>query len=176
MKQLLVCIAVLAFVSSCNNATQPVATMSTGDSAILAKEAREAKNKATALASEQGFNSHDVEVIFKDAAPDAVDYGDGSGKPMKNVDSIKANIKVFMAAFPDFKGENLVALADGNQVAVFGEWSGTFKNDMGKMKATGKSFKVKDVDLLTFNDAGKVTEHRSIQSNEAIMNQIMKKK
>jgi len=176
MKQLLAIIAAFVFFSSCNNTSQPVTTTSTVDSAAMAKEAMLAKNKATALASEQGFNTHDVDQIMKDAAPDAIDYGNGEGKPVKGSDSVKADLKRFFASFPDLKGENLVALADGNQVAVFGDWSGTFKNDMGKMKATGKSFKIKDVDILTFNDAGKITEHRSIQSSVTLMSQLMKKK
>ena len=176
MKQFLAFVSLLAFVFSCNSSTEPVATTPAVDSAAMAKEAMMAKNKATALASEQGFNSHDINAVMKDVSPDFVDYGDGSSKPVKNLDSAKANIKMFMETFPDVKVENFVVLADGNQVAVFADWSGTFKKDMGKMKATGKSFKVKDVDLVTFNDAGKIVEHRSVQSNDAIISQIMNKK
>ncbi len=40
------------------------------------------------------------------------------------------------------------------------------------MKATGKSFKAKDVDIFTFNDAGKITEHRSVQSMATLMQQL----
>ncbi len=39
------------------------------------------------------------------------------------------------------------------------------------IKPTGKSYKVKDVDLFTFNDDGKITEHRSVQSSSTIMMQ-----
>jgi hypothetical protein len=37
------------------------------------------------------------------------------------------------------------------------------------MKPTGKSFKVKDVDLFTFNDEGMITEHRSVQSGKTLI-------
>jgi hypothetical protein len=40
------------------------------------------------------------------------------------------------------------------------------------MKPTGKSFKVKDVDLFTFNDEGKITEHRSVQSGKTMMDMV----
>ena len=43
------------------------------------------------------------------------------------------------------------------------------------MKPTGKSFKLKDVDLFTFNDAGKITEHRSVQSSQTYINQVEEK-
>ena len=77
-----------------------------------------------------------------------------------------------MTAFPDFKGENFTTIAEGNHVVVIGDWSGTFKGDLMGVKPTGKSFKVKDVDIFTFNDEGKITEHRSIQSIEHIMSQV----
>ncbi|HEX4851617.1 MAG TPA: ester cyclase, partial [Puia sp.] len=175
MKKFLVFISAFAFVMGCNNKSETGSMPSGADSALAALHAKDsmvARNKATAMASEMAFNGGKVDEIFKDAVPDAVDYGDGSMKPIKGLDSIKAGIKDFLAAFPDFKGENLMALGEGNMVAVFGEWSGTFKNPLGKMKPTGKSFKAKDCDLFTFNDAGKITEHRAIQSGGYIMEQL----
>jgi hypothetical protein len=40
------------------------------------------------------------------------------------------------------------------------------------MKPTGKSFKYRDVDLLTFNDADRITEHRSVQSGKTMMDMV----
>lgn len=130
------------------------------------------KNKSTALASVQSFVNHDVNAVVKDIAPDFVDYGDGSGPPVRGMDSCKAAIQSFISAFPDMKGENLMALADGDQVAVFGDWSGTFKGKFMNMEPTGKSFKMKDVDLFTFNGNGQITSHRSIQSMAVMMMQV----
>ena len=174
MKQLPAFIAILVLTYSCNNGAQPATTNSTLDSAAMPKEAMLAKNKLPSLA--QAFNSHNADDILKDVSADFTDYGEGNGKPIKNLDTLKMGLKEFLVAFPDVKGENLMAIADGNHVAVFGDWTGTFKADMGKMKATGKSFKIKDADLYTFNDAGKITEHRSIQSNMALMSQVTGKK
>jgi len=44
------------------------------------------------------------------------------------------------------------------------------------MKTKGKSFKVRDVDIFTFNSDGKITEHRNVQSFETMLNQLSKKK
>ena len=173
MKQLLVFIAFTAFIISCNNNSSPMTT--TMDSVAAARMAKDSvldKNKATALASLQAFCSGKMDEAFKDVTTDAVEYGDGSMAPVKGLDSIKSMGKVYMAAFPDYKGENFLVIGDGNQVAIFGDYSGTFKNPLMGMKPTGKTFKLKDVDLFTFNDAGKITEHRSVQSNKTMMEMI----
>jgi predicted ester cyclase len=132
------------------------------------------KNRQTAMASVNAVNAHDVDGVMKDVAADAVDYGDGSMAPTKSVDSVKSGLKAWLAAFPDVKGENLEVYsnADGSKVIVVGQWSGTFKNDFMGMKATGKSYKVWDGDVFTFNDAGKITSHRGIQSGMVSMMQV----
>jgi predicted ester cyclase len=136
-------------------------------------EGKAEKNKATALASVMGVNAHDAEAMLKDVTTDAMDYGDGSMPPVKGVDSIKAGINAWLAAFPDVKGENFMVMTDdGTHVAVFADWSGTFKNDFMGMKATGRSYKLKDADIFTFNEEGKITEHRSIQSNMVMGSQV----
>jgi predicted ester cyclase len=123
-----------------------------------------AKNRQTALAVDIAVSKHDPDGVVKDCTADVVDYADGSMKAAKGPDSVKAGIKEFFAAFPDVKGENLVAAAQGDTVIVTGDWSGTFKGDMGPIKATGKPFKVTDADIYVFNKQGKIISHRSVQS------------
>ncbi|HXL55122.1 MAG TPA: ester cyclase [Chitinophagaceae bacterium] len=175
MNKLFIILAAITFTGiSCNN--KPTSASSTDTTAVSNSQSSAnnmlEKNKATALAAEQGFNNHDANAVFKDAAPDFVDYGDGSTPPAKGIDSSKALLQSFITAFPDMKGENLMAIAEGDHVAVFGDWSGTFKGKMMGMKPTNKSFKMKDVDLFTFNDKGQITEHHSVQSMTTIMMQV----
>jgi predicted ester cyclase len=174
MKQLLVYLSVAVFIISCNS-NMPASSTNGMDSVMAAMSAKDSileKNKATALASVQAFSSGKMDDAFKDVSTDAVDYGDGMMAPVKGLDSIKSMVKGFLNAFPDYKGENFMVIGDGNHVAVFADYTGTFKNPMMGMKPTGKSFKVKDVDLFTFNDAGKITEHRSVQSGKTIMEMV----
>ncbi len=174
MKQLIFLIGMAVFIISCNNPNSP-SSSSSMDSLMAAKASKDSmvdRNKATALASVEAFSNGKMDEAFKDVTPDAVDYGDGSMAPVKSLDSIKSMVKGFMTAFPDYKGENFLVIGDGNHVAVFGDYSGTFKNPLMGMKPTGKSFKVKDVDLFTFNDAGKITEHRSVQSGSTMMEMV----
>ena len=174
MKQLLVYLVVAVFIFSCNS-NVPSSAQNAMDSVMAANAAKDSvleKNKATALASVQAFSSGKMDDAFKDVTADAVDYGDGMSAPVKGLDSIKSMVKGFLAAFPDYKGENFLVIGDGNHVAVFADYTGTFKNAMMGMKPTGKSFKLKDVDLFTFNDAGKITEHRSVQSGRTLMEMV----
>jgi steroid delta-isomerase-like uncharacterized protein len=163
-------------VTACNNnpskpqvttdATMPVVT--TVDSSSQKAE----KNKATALASMEAFNTHNVDAILKDVASDVVDYGDGSGMVVKSKDTIKAMMTSYFKAFSDTKGENITAMSEGNKVAVFGTWSGKFTGEFMGMKPNGKSFKYNDVDIFTFNDAGQITEHRNVQSSKVMWMQL----
>jgi len=176
MCRLFIALAAITFaVSSCTSksgsASNTDTTQAVATNAGPNTDMRE-KNKTTALAAEEAVNNHDAEALFKDATPDFTDYGDGSMPPVKGKDSCKAFFQQFLTAFPDIKGENLMAIADGNHVAVFGDWSGTFKGKIMDMKPTNKSFKIKDVDLFTFNDQGQITEHRSIQPMTTILMQV----
>ena len=178
MKKIFVAAFTALLLSACNDAANN-ATTASHDSAdsnttgTNSEEAKEVRNKQTALASIEGFrNGGNLDVILKDIDKDVVDYGEGSMAPLKSVDSIKANLKMWMAAVPDYKGTDFVAVADGDYVMVYGTWTGTWKNDLMGMKATGKAFKVKDVDIFKFNEAGKIVEHRGVQSNYEAARQL----
>jgi len=135
-------------------------------------ESQEEKNKATALASVNAMIAGDIDAVLKDVAADGIDYGDGSMPPTKGIDSLKASLKAWRGAMSEYKAENLWALADGDKVVVFGDWSGTFKDDFMGMKTAGKSFKIKDIDIFKFNSEGKMTEHHNIQSSCAMLSQM----
>ncbi len=115
-----------------------------------------------------------IEEAVKNIDPNAVDYFDGSAPPIKGIDSIRAGMNMWMNNVEDYKGENLEAVADGNKVFIYGDWSGKFKGDFMGMKVGGKKFKAKDVDIFTFNDEGKMTEHRSVQSMAGLMSSTSK--
>lgn len=133
------------------------------------------KNRQTALASIMAINAHDADAVLKEATPDCMDLGDGTMPPTKGMESVKASLKAWFAAFPDVKGEDFEALsnADGSKIIVLATWSGTFKNDFMGMKATGKAYtKIKDGDILTFDENGKVTSHGYVQNSMTYMNAV----
>jgi predicted SnoaL-like aldol condensation-catalyzing enzyme len=136
------------------------------------KESKDERNKKVVMTSYEAMNSHNVAEALKDCAPDCVDYGDGSMPPVKGKDSIMKMINEWSNAFPDAKGSNLKYVADGDWVMVWGDQSGTWKNDFMGMKATNKSYKMKDVDIFKLNDSGQIVEHHNVQSPNTLMMQV----
>lgn len=149
-----------------DDTSQPTTTASNSD------EDKEERNKKIALASVEGISRHDVNAALKDVAPNAADYGDGTQTPVKSKDSIVAMVNSWLKAFPDVKASNLNAVADGDWVVVWGDWSGTWKGDFMGQKATGKSYKIKDADIFRFNDEGQMTEHHTFPTWAAMAQQI----
>ncbi|MES2427152.1 MAG: ester cyclase [Bacteroidota bacterium] len=167
MKKIILSAAIaVLFLSACNQKAE--ITAKTIDTTATLLE----RNKQTALNSDLAFNKHDVEASVKDYAAGFVEYGNGSGKVMKNIDSIKTSTKEFFTAFPDFKGDDFHVFAAGDTVIITGVWTGTFKSEFMKIKPTGKSFKAPDADIFTFNKEGKITSHRNIQSNSTFFVQL----
>jgi len=175
---LLVFSAAMLLLTACNDSNDASknnnadSSGSTTTSSNSSDESKEERNKQVVLESMKGVNNHNVDQVMKDISANMMDYGDGSGPVMKGGDSLRGFMTGWFAAFPDYKGENLMAIADGDQVAVYGDWSGTFKKDFMGMKATGKSFKAKDVDIFTLDAAGKITEHRNIYPFGSIWQQL----
>lgn len=147
-----------------NNATPKA------DSTAAKKETKEERNKKIIMAGMEGINVHDAAKVMKDCAPGFVEYQDGSEPPVKG-DSAKQMLQMYMNAF-DIKSENPMYFADGNNVIVVSDWTMTFKGDFMGMKATNKSAKMKDVDMFTLDDNGKVLTHRSIYPAGAAMMQM----
>lgn len=176
-KAILFLLATALLFAACNNdkkdeSSDKKETMSSDNREAMPSAAE--KNRQTALMAVQAVNALDLDAAFKNVTPDAVDYNDGSMPPVKTIDSIKAGIKAWMAAFPDVKEENPEAFsnADGSKVIITGEFTGTFKNDFMGMKATGKSFRYMEGAIFTFNSDGKITSHRFIQSGMTAMMQV----
>ena len=159
----IVAFAAFAF-TACNS--------STAGSSDATQQAKEERNKRIALASVGAFEKGNLDSVFKDVAPDAMDYGEGSNPPVKGVDSAKVGLKAWMAAIPNYKGSDFIAVADGDYAMVYGHWSGTWSKDFLGMKPTGRSFSIYDVDIFKFNDEGKIIEHRSVQSSKEAARQL----
>ena len=129
------------------------------------------QNEQTAMLSIQAFNSHNVNEILKNWDSSAIDYGDGTGRPIAGIDSIRYIYSMVFKAIPNIKVDSLKTLTDnGEHIIVTGEWSGSFKNDSLGLKETKISFW--NGDFFTFNERGKIIQHKSIQSHLAKLAQM----
>ena len=131
------------------------------------------QNKATVLKSYEEYSkTRDAQAWFRIMADDYVDYSMGP-EPVQGRAAVEEAAKQFVAAFPDVDWKVLRAAAEGNMVWVELEMSGTFKNDFMGMKATGKSFKIRDVNIYEFDNKGKAKAGWGVQDPMVMMSQIM---
>lgn len=173
MKKVFLLLAVTAVIfTACQTSTTNTEADEGAKSDTAMVENKEERNKKVVMASMDAMMNKNVDEALKDVAPDVVDYNDGSMPATKGKDSIMKMLKSWVNAFPDNKGDDIKYVADGDWVMVWGEWSGTFKNDFMGMKATNKSYKCKDVDIFKLNDAGQIIEHHNVQSPNTMMGQV----
>ena len=126
------------------------------------------QNKAAMTAFYAAFNG---ETSKFDASafvtPDYVDYTLSpevwSQLGSNGIERFQNEIVAFKTAFPDVHATVVKTVAEGNTVIAYIEMTGTFKNDFMGIKASGKSFKFMDADIVEFNNAGKSTAHWAVQ-------------
>ena len=152
---------------------EKTASVDTTTNPTTSQESKQERNKRIVLARMHGFETGNVDSVIRaeNTAVDFIDRREGS-IPKKGIQNARAGLLQLMKAFPDYKGDNFMAVAEGDDVLVYGEWSGTWKNDFLGMKATGKSFKTNDVAILKLNSEGKVVEHHGIQPFATIAKQV----
>jgi predicted ester cyclase len=168
MKKTMLLFTMAIIMASCNNDPKS-GSDEKKETTTSAAETKQERNKKVIMASMDAFAKRDVDGMVKDAAPGYIDYGDETTPPSTNLDSSKAFIKMLLNSFENYTASNAQLIADGDYVFYYADWSGTFKNDLMGMKATGKPLKYKDCDIFKFNDVGKITEHHSIQNMGALL-------
>lgn len=128
------------------------------------------ENKASALKAIENINQKNWDGFKEFLADDFVEYA--APQPVKGRDAAIASMEEYMSAFPDMHVQPEKAVSDGNTVMIVSTITGTWKNDFMGMKATGKSFSFRDVDIIEFNDEGKAVAHWAIQDPMVMMSQI----
>src|ERR1700758_3584415 len=78
------------------------------------KQSRSEKNITAALASVHAFEKADLAAMKSFCGPGFIDYGSGEDKPWTNLDSMKAGMEAFNAAFGDQRVSNLQAFSSGD--------------------------------------------------------------
>jgi len=165
MKRAIFYIATAAvFLAACNSnnskLTVPITNKDTAQSSLEL-------NRLTALKVIASLSDKKIDSMFVSFAPGFVDYGSGIEEPKSNLDSIKADIKDYVATYPDLKAQNINAFAHGDSVVVTATWTATFKNAQRT-----RLFKFDDADIFIFNSSGKIKAHRSMQDKALFFNQL----
>jgi predicted ester cyclase len=164
LKPVIVAIAVLSSCSHPENDKNSIENVMPVISAAI-------RNEQTAMLSIQAFNSHNVNEILKNWDSSAIEYGDGTGRSITGIDSIRYLYSMSLRAVPNLRVDSLKTLTDdGEHVIVTGQWSGTVKNDSLGIKE--KKINFWNGDFFTFNESGKIIQHKSIQSHLTILAQL----
>lgn len=169
MRQLIFpAIAALLLTAACNN-EKKTGNEDKKDNAMMMNESKLERNKKIIMASMEAVQKGDIDGVVKDAAPNFTDYTDGSMPPVTNLDSLKGFIKMLTTAIEGYKPSGMILVAEGDNVIAYATWSGTFKNDLMGIKATGKMVSFPDADYFKLNEEGKIVEHRAVQNIGAVL-------
>ena len=80
--------------------------------------------------------------------------------------------RMYRAAFPDLRMEAEEVLVSGNKTVSRVTATGTHQGELMGMPATGRSVTVNMIDIMQFDDAGKMREHWGIVDNLSMMQQL----
>jgi steroid delta-isomerase-like uncharacterized protein len=130
------------------------------------------RNREALLAYFDAFNRHDIAAIGDCLAVDVVsnateDLGFGQGR-----DAYLQYLAMVFAALPDAHIEVLDILAEGDQVAVRYQGTGTHEGELAGIPASGRPVDLEVGAFVCFNDRGEIVEYQRYEDNLALMQQI----
>ena len=131
-------------------------------------------DKKTNIASQQAFgeavNTGELAALDQLVAADAVDHDPAPGQGI-GPDGFKAIFTDMRTAFPDLHIEVETLVADDDQVAFAYTLTGTHNGPFQGHGATGKTIKVRGVQISKFAD-GKLVERWGSSDELGIMTQL----
>jgi steroid delta-isomerase-like uncharacterized protein len=90
---------------------------------------------------------------------------------MLGVEGFKELLGVYRTAFPDMRLTIEEIVAEGDKVITWATFTGTHQGPLQSLPATGRSVKVKDVDLFVVRN-GKIVESRTNFDQWGLMKQL----
>jgi steroid delta-isomerase-like uncharacterized protein len=119
------------------------------------------------------INTGDLERANLYITPDRPDHDPGLPPEMtRDREGFKLFFRMFRAAFPDQKFDIEFMVAGGEKVVAYGTVEGTHTGDFLGMAPSGKSFKVRNIDICRFNAEGLIAEHWGLVDLAGMMRQL----
>ena len=115
----------------------------------MATESQEAENREVVERLYEGLDAHNIEIMDELLAEDYTTgiYRAGSEKEIEGGrEGMKELWQEYWEAFPDFEGDTMELIAEGDRVAVFREEVGTHEGEFRGIEPTGNE--------VTFEYAG----------------------
>jgi steroid delta-isomerase-like uncharacterized protein len=117
------------------------------------------------------LNAGDIDGFGELMADDFVEHEEMPGlAPTK--EGVLAMFRMYLAAFPDMQMHAEEILVSGDKTVTRARATGTQQGALMGMPPTGKSVDVKLIDIMQFDDAGKVREHWGLMDMFSMMQQL----
>lgn len=95
----------------------------------------------------------------------------GTGESAIGTDGLKAIYEEYRAAFPDFRHDIDVMIAEGDHVAVFMMSRGTHEGEFRGVQPTGNEIAIEDTGLLRIED-GNIVDARPLSDMLGLFEQL----
>ena len=117
------------------------------------------------------ISSGDLDGFGELMADDFVEHEQTPGlAPTK--DGVIELFRVYRAAFPDLRMHAEEVLVSGNKTVTRVTATGTHQGELMGMPPTGRSVEVKMIDIMGFDEAGRMSEHWGVLDMFSMMQQL----
>ena len=112
-----------------------------------------------------------LDVVDEILADDFIDHTPFPGVPPTR-DGVKMLFGYLRSVFPDLRVTIHEQIADETKVATRKTFEGTHRGDFMGVAGTGKTITFEVIDILTFNEGGRIAEHRVVFDRLGIQQQL----
>jgi steroid delta-isomerase-like uncharacterized protein len=120
------------------------------------------------------INTGKLELCDRYLAADRIDYQDYGIPPgmADGHEGFKRVLSGFVEAFPDLRLEVQFTVAEDDRIVFYISTTGTHRGPFMGMAPTGKQFRVNGVDILRFNEEGKIAAHWGVFDTFGMLAQL----
>lgn len=130
------------------------------------------KNAQTALAQVEAFNRRDLDAQVGGYADTFTMTDHARGITLKSRDEVKSWMGEWLAASSDGKVSVVEVIDAGDVVVSVLEMEGTNDGPMGPMPASGRRFSTRGVQILHFDEKGRIVAHDNFLDQLSILIQL----
>jgi len=129
------------------------------------------QNKAAARRFLEETDKGNLDVIDELVSPDAVDHNPFPGQA-PGAEGVRQVFAMLKAAFPDMSQSIQDMVAEGDRVAIRSTLHGTHRGEFLGIPATGKQVALPGIDIIRFDEEGKMIEHWGLFDVPLLMQQL----
>ena len=129
------------------------------------------ENKAAARRFLEETDKGNLDVIDELVSPDAIDHNPFPGQA-PGAQGVKQVFGMLRTAFPDMSRSIEDMVAEGDRVAFRSTLHGTHRGEFLGIPATGKQVALPGIDIIRFDDDGKMVEHWGLFDVPLLMQQL----